>query len=341
MEFVEEQDEQPVTPEEYLAERKQSMRGKSWWAIGIGAAIVLGHLLLFAIVIFGSEDRPVVVWSDLFRSLVFILGIMAIAGGIYGLREARRLSIEDLIPTREAIEFARQIEFIKPYYTYVLVGLLVAVFVIQMVTDAEAARSLGIKSISTARAGLYKHLMFENGEWWRLLTGATVHGSFMHIFFNGYALFGFGRLIEFVSNRAHLANVMVLAALGGSVASTVFMPDTNTVGASGGILGLVGFLAVYGFRRRSQLMPGFLRAMLTNIVFVAAYGILAFSVIDNFAHLGGLLIGVAYALIFVPVNPHTNPREVHPAISIAGFVSLSVFAAGCVFSMLLIRGIVG
>lgn len=339
MEYVKDENEPQLTPEEYLAARKSSMRTKSWWAIGIGVFIVAGHLLLFAIVILSGQSGEMIGFADLFRSIFFVLGLFAIAGGAFGLREARRLTFEDLVPTREAIEFSRQIESIKPWFSYVMVGSIVAVFLTQMVTDPGAASDDGPASIM--RAGLIKPLVYYNGEWWRLLTGATVHAGALHIFFNGYALYGFGSLIEFISNRAHLANVMLLSVIGGSLASLIFMPDANSVGASGGIMGLIGYLAVYGFRRRRQLMPGFLRAMLTNIAFIAAFGVIAYQIIDNFAHFGGLLIGVGYGYVSVPRDLHENPREVSPAVTVLGYLSLAVFAAIAVFSILLIRGVIG
>lgn len=343
MEYVNEPDDQEKRPtaEEYLAERKRSLRTKSWWAVGIGAFVVAAHLLLFAIVIFGAGERSIVGWTDLFRSLFFILGLMAIAGGVYGLREASRMTIEDLIPSREAIEFASRFEFIKPYFSYFMVGALVAVYITQLVVDAEVRTAADELPASIARAGLIKPLVWNDGEWWRLLTGAVVHGSLLHIFFNGYALLGFGRLVEFVSNRAHLANVMLLSIVAGSLASTYFMPFTPTVGASGGIMGLIGYLAIYGSRRRRQLMPGFLRAMLTNIAFIAAFGLIAFSIIDNFAHFGGLAVGVIYGVFSVPKDLSKDPRDVSQVTTVLGYVSIAIFAAACVFSMLLMKGTIG
>jgi membrane associated rhomboid family serine protease len=82
-----------------------------------------------------------------------------------------------------------------------------------------------------------------------------LHGGILHIFFNGQALLGFGGLIEYLSNRAHLLIVFVLAIIGGGLCSLFFMPDGNSVGASGGIMGLIGYLAIYGFRRKRQLPP--------------------------------------------------------------------------------------
>jgi len=62
--------------------------------------------------------------------------------------------------------------------------------------------------------------------------------------------------------------------------------------------------------------------------------------IDNSAHVGGLLTGAAYALIQVPPDSYSDPRVSSDAVSIAGLVSAGVYAATCVFAVLLIMGVV-
>jgi hypothetical protein len=71
-------------------------------------------------------------FSVLFRSIIFILGLFIFVGGVWGLRYAKNLKLEDLIPTPEAVEFARQAQLTTPYFTYLLVGLIVAVTLFQM-----------------------------------------------------------------------------------------------------------------------------------------------------------------------------------------------------------------
>jgi membrane associated rhomboid family serine protease len=225
--------EPQITPEEYLAEQKESMRKRSLWAIGIGLVIIFIHFALFAV-----AD---VEFTLLFRSIFFILGLFALVGGAWGFYEARRLKLEDLIPTPEAILFAQAAELSTPYFSYILVGSIVAVTIFQMVIGLDD---------STETAGFVKPHFIGNGEYWRILTGATLHGGLLHIYFNAQALYGFGNLIEYLSNRAHLAIVFLLAIIGGGLCSLIFMPDTTSVGASGGVMGLIGYLAIYGYRRR-------------------------------------------------------------------------------------------
>ena len=330
-EYENEEEERQITPEEYLQEQKSSVRKKSWWAIGIGAFLILAHLVLFSIVIFSRELEGVISWKDLFKSIFFIIGLFALVGGIYGLYYARNLTLKDLIPPPEAIIFAQQAALSTPYYTYILVGCIVAVTLVQYGTGLQESVEI---------AGFVKTDFIEKGEWWRILTGGALHGGFLHLYFNSQAFYGFGSLIEFLSNRAHIAIVFLLSVIGGGLLSLVFMPENASVGASGGIMGLIGYLAIYGYRRKRQLPPDFLKTMLINIGFITAFGIVAYQIVDNFAHLGGLLVGAIYALVQVPRDLHENPRTSNIITQIFGLIALGIFIATSIFSILLLLKIV-
>ena len=325
MQYVndEETPERQITPEEYLAEQKTRIRKRAFWSIGIGVFVISAHLVLFAV-----AD---VEFTLLFRSIFFILGLFALGGGIWGIYYARNLTLKDLIPTPEAIEFARQAEYSTPYFTYVLVGLIVAVTLCQM--------SAGLDE-SVEIAGFVKPDFWGKGEYWRILTGATLHFGILHIYFNGQALYGFGGLIEFLSNRAHLVIVFVLAIIGGGLCSLFFMPAATSIGASGGVMGLIGYLAIYGYRRREQLPPDFLKSMLINVGFIAAFGVIAYQIVDNFAHLGGFLTGAIYGFLQIPRDLQKNPREVGTVAEMLGYAALLVFIFTCILSILLLLKIV-
>jgi membrane associated rhomboid family serine protease len=209
---------------------------------------------------------------------------------------------------------------------------LIAVFVAQMVVGETSEGNL--KSVDIA--GLVKPDTWEKGEYWRILTSGVLHGGLLHIYFNAQAFHGFGALIEVLSNRARMAIVFVLAIIGGAFFSMIFMPEGRTIGASGGIMGLIGYLAIYGYRRKRQLPPNFLRSMLINIGFVAAFGLVAYQIIDNFAHLGGLLVGLIYGFLSIPRDLSKNPREIGAITDGAGMIAMGVIVFISIFTILLI-----
>lgn len=227
---------------------------------------------------------------------------------------------------------------IFPVYSIAMIACLVVVSFCQFKADgADAIVNGGETSILLA--GFVKPA-FINGEYWRILTGMQLHIGLIHLLFNCYALYVLGKLIEILSNRAHLIIVFLLAGIGGNILSLIFLPDGDSAGASGGILGFLGYLAVYGYKRRRLLPPEFLKNMLFNIGFIALYGILLYKIIDNFGHLGGVLTGAFYGLIQISGDVYKDPRQVSSKVEILGLIALGIFFTVTIFSCLVLLRII-
>jgi len=137
---------------------------------------------------------------------------------------------------------------------------------------------------------------------WQVVTYGFLHAGFTHLLLNMFALYMFGGEIErVVGQRRYLAYyfVCVLSAALAQLAVTALIaaPPYPTVGASGGVFGLLLAFAMY-FPRRTVLLiipPVPLPAWL----FVTLFGILElyFGVtgtqagVAHFAHLGGMVGG--------------------------------------------------
>lgn len=214
-----------------------------------------------------------------------------------------------------------------PTYTVALIVGIVSVVLAQM--------SIGFDE-SALVAGFVKPAFLNGREYWRIMTGATTHGSLLHVMMNCYAFYSFGKIFEMLSNRAHLAIVFLLSAIGGGVLSLIFKPDGISVGASGGIVGVIGYLAVYAFRRRQFISQEFRKSLLINIGFILVFGLILYQVIDNYGHIGGLITGSVYGLLQIPSDEYVDPRKASSATSIAGITALGIYIAACCFSILLI-----
>lgn len=294
--------------------RKEAISNILW-----GAAFLLLHILLLAF--------DVIKFSDLFRSFLFVIGVVGVGFGIWQIRQARSLTIEDLQKHNEAKGFAKAIEKTKLTHTKTILACLILVAVFQLITgDKESIQA----------AGLVKSAVWK-GEVWRLLTCATLHVNVLHIWMNTQALIGFGKLIEAVTNRAYLTIVFLISALCGSIFSLVLMPNTTSVGASGGLMGLVGFLAVLGYRRKDGLPAGFFKSIVVNICFIGAFGLVGFAFIDNAAHLGGLLAGAACGAVLINKAYDTDPVVTSKVIEWLGLVSLLMIVLISLLSIVIMR----
>lgn len=141
------------------------------------------------------------------------------------------------------------------------------------------------------------------GELWRLVTPIFVHGSILHFVFNAYALYNLGREIETFYGGRRFLLLFFFAGVCGSVASWA-LTRAPSVGASGAVFGLIAAEAVLLYRNR-RLLGERARAGLQNIAIIAtvnlALGLTPGARIDNWAHLGGLVGGLAMAWAIGPV----------------------------------------
>ncbi|MHB1165956.1 MAG: rhomboid family intramembrane serine protease [Candidatus Nanopelagicales bacterium] len=181
----------------------------------------------------------------------------------------------------------------RPVVTYSLIGITVAIYLAQMAIGINAA---------AGDYGMWPVGIAVNGEWWRLVSAAFLHGSFLHIAFNMYVLFALGPTLERILGHGRYLTLYLLAALGGGVASYAFSDlRTVSVGASGAIFGLMGALVVAGRRLKYDITQ-----VLVLLGINAAIGFLAPGV-DWRAHLGGLATGAAVAaiMVFAPARHRT------------------------------------
>lgn len=200
-----------------------------------------------------------------------------------------------------------------PYYTIAILVAISVVFLAELTQPIGNVRAL---------VGLEKSL-FAEGQFWRIFTSSVVHDGIIHVLFNGYALWILGRLTESISNRANIPVIFVLSAIGGGLLSFAFLPEGNSVGASSGIIGLLGYLTVYGYRRRQLISNSLLKGMVFNIILITFLGVFVIPAVDNFGHLGGLIAGVIYGLFQIPDDLYEDPREASTALNYAGIASLA------------------
>jgi len=334
--YEQEEDKREQTPEEYLIQHKKQLKNRALWSIGIGLAIVLFNIFLMWIIVnlpdldLGISRKDF--FSLLFRNIFFLIGLFFLVAGIWWFYESQRITLEDITLSPEAIAFVEKAAETRPSYSYIILACLVAVFFFQLMTFIDNNGDFRAFTI----AGLVKPDAWVNREYWRILTSAFLHGGFLHIYFNAQAFYGFASLIEVISNRARMAIVFLLSIVGGGILSMIFLPEGVSVGASGGIMGLIGYLAVYGYRRKRHLPPNFFRSMLINIIFVAAFGIVAYRIIDNFAHLGGLLVGLTYGFLTIPRKISEDPRFITPLTEAAGMIAMGVLVFFAILTILLI-----
>ena len=134
-----------------------------------------------------------------------------------------------------------------------------------------------------------------NGQYYRLLTVALVHGGWVHLICNMLALFSIGTPIENFYGKNKYVFILLTSLIAGSLASYLFNPlNTYAVGASGMIFGLFGALAVTGKRMGANLKEA------STLIAVNLAIPFLIPGIDWKAHLGGLIGGSLATLAIKP-----------------------------------------
>lgn len=141
-----------------------------------------------------------------------------------------------------------------------------------------------------------------DGQWWRLVTSVFMHGGLLHLVFNALVLANVGLMLEPLLGKAQLLLIYLVTGVVASFTSVIFSSGAVSVGASGAIFGLYGFFLALLFSNlfRSEVRQAFLRG---TIVFIGINLVLGFtmSMIDNAAHIGGLVTGAVLGVIWIPL----------------------------------------
>lgn len=132
-----------------------------------------------------------------------------------------------------------------------------------------------------------------DGEWWRLVTGGFLHASLIHIGFNMYLLWILGGALERYAGAARFLAVYAAAVLWGSVGALLVSPDSHTIGASGGVFGLMAALYLLERQRGVALLGGSV-GMLLLLNLAITFAIPGISI---GGHLGGIAGGAAAGFI--------------------------------------------
>lgn len=248
------------------------------------------------------------------------------------------VGIAESVPT---IRFETWLERQKAPVTKILLGLITLVALAQMFSGVKTigwgSWAVLIHNWSgTSAAGLMKE-HFRAVEWWRLFTAPFLHGNMVHFLMNASALVYLGKRVEVFARWPHLPLVYLFAAWCGGEASARLVAAPS-VGASGGLMGWLGFLLVFETLHKRLVPLGARRRLAAGVVLTAVIGLVGYRFIDNAAHAGGLFAGMLYAVIVFPSSSSSNRPRPNISDRLAGSAALLVLTGAAVFATMRILG---
>ena len=267
--------------------------------------------------------------SLLYRNIFSIFGALALVEGTWQRIQTRHYTQEDAEADVSTLRFVAWVEKKKiSGYTFGLAAYIVVVGIFQGLAGAEES----IKS-----AGLVKPAVWD-GQVWRLLTACLMHASFMHFWMNFLVLLHFGKIVEQTTRRAYVPLIFLGSGVFGSIFSVLLYPNSMSVGASGGLMGLLGFITMAAHFDKKNYPPGYLRNSIEAIVMIGVFGLFGFAFIDNAAHLGGLCGGLLLGwMLLGQYNQKSNKEKVGKrmvALGAAALVILGLAASIAIFKIL-------
>lgn len=230
-----------------------------------------------------------------------------------------------------------------PIATGILVALNVGVWLLQL---ANGVSPTSPSSLTLIAWGGDLPLYTLTGDTWRLFTAMFLHVGIVHLALNMYVLAFTAPTVEYEFGTARMLGIYLAGGLMSSCASVFWGELRSTpvdpiglltvgVGASGAVMALFGSLLVglvlptprFAHLPASQ-RPGINKGLIQAIAINVGMGF-AIKGVDNAAHVGGLIGGLAVGIVMA-----IAPAAVDPRATLVRFVATAALTAGCVGALL-------
>ena len=152
----------------------------------------------------------------------------------------------------------------------------------------------------------------QNGNVWELLSYQFLHGGLFHLLINCAMIWFAGRQIEEALGKAKFLVLYLVAGIFGGLLQCAlswsgFLPPAGVVGASAGIFGLIAAFAMVYWERELTFLIMFVipvrmkaKYLLIALAVIGVLGIISKEGgIAHGAHLGGMIWGVLFILLFI------------------------------------------
>eukprot|EP00475_Leptophrys_vorax_P032083 TRINITY_DN4917_c0_g1_i1.p1 TRINITY_DN4917_c0_g1~~TRINITY_DN4917_c0_g1_i1.p1 ORF type:complete len:493 (-),score=109.34 TRINITY_DN4917_c0_g1_i1:31-1509(-) len=245
------------------------------------------------------------------------------------------------LESKDAEEMELENIVFKPIFTYCVLVVLVLVFVLTMWVANWQFESVNVNPLygpsisvlATMGAKITTNIVQQH-EWWRLLTSMFLHAGLIHLGLNGIMLARIGVMIEEAFGFWTIGIIYLMSGYSGAVTSSAMNPLSVGVGASGALYGLVGALLGDFIQNHKLITEGkwmYLLSMILSLLVGLGIGLLP--ILDNWAHIGGLVTGFLLGLILLTnnirdergkrlVSWYARPLTVLAALAVALYVGV-------------------
>ena len=154
------------------------------------------------------------------------------------------------------------------------------------------------------------------GEWWRLSTYIFLHAGLWHIAFNLIALQQIGPQFEEVFGKGRVLFIFMVTGIIAGLGSEMMGLRGVGIGASGALMGLIGFAAGWGHRDGTSTGRNVRDMMVKWALYTMVFGFMIGA--DNAAHGFGFASGAVFGLFSKPVWERPTRSAVDVILSLVG-----------------------
>ena len=170
-----------------------------------------------------------------------------------------------------------------------------------------------INNMDFMNLGALTSLAFQ-GEPFRLIASAFLHGGWLHFLSNLFSLFVLAAPVEMLYRRFQMTGILIFSIVTGNLLSLYQNPEVLSIGISGGVCGLFGAFLVYHLSLKRKLPPDlFKRFVFISLILFGLMSYMGYSIpqINNWAHLGGLIGGSVLAIFLKQWNQKISERKTY------------------------------
>ena len=218
---------------------------------------------------------------------------------INGLQQQTIIAAQEEVKQAEEINKVLNLSAGNLYVTYGIIGINVMVFALMAFSGVDIMSPTVIDIIKWG--GNHKDYTHA-GEWWRIFTSMFEHIGILHLLLNMYALYSLAAYLEPMLGKIRYVSAYLTTGIAAGLISLWWHKDLDIVsaGASGAIFGMYGVMLALLL---TNLIPkhvrnGLLQSILIFVGYNIFYGLKPNSGIDNSAHIGGFVSGLAVGFLF-------------------------------------------
>jgi rhomboid protease GluP len=238
---------------------------------------------------------------------------------------------ETLIAAEQEVKQAAEVDKVMNlskgnlYVTYSIIAINALVFVAMVVSGISL---LSPNTLDILKWGGNLPLLTFGGDWWRLASCMFIHIGIIHLLLNMYALYSVSVYLEPMLGKTRYIAAYLCSGLLSSLVSVLWHKADNitSAGASGAIFGMYGvFLALLTTNViPKEVRKSILQSILIFVGYNIFYGFKPGSGIDNSAHLGGLVSGMAIGYIYYFGFKQPSEKKTQTITGLVGLATILI-----------------